>query len=555
LATNPPVYQVTANQKTWKPHPKQVKFLELPDEIFEGFFGGSAGPGKSEVILMYPIARKLIDHPRFKGIIFRRTYPELEESLIPRSFEWYPYFGGKYNASKHVWIFPSGASIRFGYSDNENDVRQHDTAEYNYLGIDELTHFTEFQYLYLTHRVRTSVAGLPSIVRSASNPGNVGHAWVRERFILPKRQGFAIIKDSKTGAKRIYIPAYLHDNPTLVQNDPTYMDRLRLLPEAERKAKLEGDWDAFSGQVFTEFRYSKLHNEPENYIHVIPPFDNTPSFGIPSWWPKVLSVDWGHQHKTSALWSAISPDGRVYIYREFAEAKRKIADWGAQIARLSQFDENIVEMVLDPSAWQDRGLPYTIADQLMEVTGFNFSRADNDRLGGKHLIHEYLRCSEKPPRKDIIGQVNVEYGQYILRTRGSDAFWAYMKSFEPVKPETNLPKLQIFNHCTDLITTIPLLVYDDGEGKNLIRSEDVKKMKGDDGYDSLRYNLKAIDAYLTNSAKEAKRRKDLEGIISIAEKDQTAFYQRMDRFEKQNSLPISRGSRVRRGYGRRKMGA
>lgn len=546
----PPVYTVSQGQKTWKPHPKQVKFLELPDSIFEGFFGGSAGPGKSEVILMYPIARRLIDHSRFKGIIFRRTYPELEESLIPRSHEWYPYFGGKYNASKHVWLFPSGATIRFGYSDNENDVRQHDTAEYNYLGIDELTHFTEFQYLYLTHRVRTSVAGLPAIVRSASNPGNVGHAWVRDRFILPKRQGFAILKDSKTGAQRIYIPAYLHDNPTLITNDPTYIDRLKLLPEAERKAKLEGDWDAFSGQVFTEFRYTKLTNEPANAIHVIPAFGAGPLYGIPEWWPKVLSVDWGHEHKTVALWSAIAPNGRVYIYREFAEAKRKIADWGAEIARLSQADSNIVEMVLDPSAWQDRGLPYTIADQLMQVTGFDFSRADNDRLGGKHLIHEYLRYSPRPSKLDVNGAFDVEVSQYILRTRGSDAFWKYMKSFEPEKPEDNLPKLQIFSHCTDLINTIPLLVYDDGQGKNLIRSEDVKKMKGDDAYDSLRYNLKAIDAYLADSAKEFKRRQELEGILKIADKDQTAFYQRMDLHERRNQIPIHRGARIRRSSSR-----
>lgn len=550
MSTQPPVYQVTASQKTWKPHPKQVKFLELPDEIFEGFFGGSAGPGKSEVILMYPIARRLIDHPRFKGIIFRRTFPELEESLIPRSHEWYPYFGGRYNASKHVWIFPSGASIRFGYSDNENDVRQHDTAEYNYLGIDELTHFTEFQYLYLTHRVRTSVAELPAIVRSASNPGNVGHAWVRDRFILPKRQGFTILKDSKTGSKRIYIPAYLHDNPTLINNDPTYIDRLKLLPEAERKAKLEGDWDAFSGQVFTEFRYTKLSQEPENAIHVIPPLGPAPSFGIPDWWPKVLSVDWGHEHKTVALWSAIAPNGRVYIYREFAEAKRKIADWGAEIARLSKNDSNIVEMVLDPSAWQERGLPYTIADQLMEVTGFSFARADNDRLGGKHLIHEYLRFNQRPPKKLINGSFDTDTANYILRTRGTDAFWAYMKSFEPEKPEHNLPKLQIFNHCTDLINTIPLLVYDDGQGKNLIRSEDVKKMKGDDAYDSLRYNLKAIDAYMADSAKEAKRRKELADILQVADKDQTAFYQRMELHERRNQLPVARGARLRRGFGR-----
>src|SRR6266404_3005923 len=122
----------------WKPEPKQADFISLPDTINEALFGGSAGGGKSETLLMLPLVREFHQHPRFKGIIFRRTYPELEREMIHRSHEFYRDTGARYNDQKHYWKFPSNALLQFGYAEHEKDVRNYDTAEYNYMAFDEL---------------------------------------------------------------------------------------------------------------------------------------------------------------------------------------------------------------------------------------------------------------------------------------------------------------------------------------------------------------------------------------------------------------------------------
>src|SRR6185295_15332569 len=100
---------------TWKPHKRQTAFLELPDSIFEAMYGGAAGGGKSETLLNLPIVRGFYKHPRFKGILFRRTYPELEAEIILRSESQglYSGVGGVYNKEKKRWQFPSGAIMQF----------------------------------------------------------------------------------------------------------------------------------------------------------------------------------------------------------------------------------------------------------------------------------------------------------------------------------------------------------------------------------------------------------------------------------------------------------
>jgi hypothetical protein len=208
----------------WKPHQRQAAFLSLPDTIFEAMYGGAAGGGKSEALLNLPIVREFYKHPRFKGILFRRTYPELEAELITRSESQgiYKGVGGTYNKEKRRWTFPNGGIIQFGHLEYDSDVRKYDSAEYNYIGFDELTSFTEYQYLYMFSRCRSSSSGLPSIIRSGTNPGGIGHGWVRARFVEPAPYG-TIIKDTRTTLKRIFIRSKAQDNPYLMENDPQYI--------------------------------------------------------------------------------------------------------------------------------------------------------------------------------------------------------------------------------------------------------------------------------------------------------------------------------------------
>ena len=528
-------------EKVWKPHERQEDFIRLPDEFFEGFYGGAAGGGKSDVIVMLPIVREWYKNPNWHGIVFRRTFPELEESLIMVSQKWFPYFGAKYNDQKHVWKFPSGATYRFSYLNQDEDARSHDTAQYHYIGFDELTHFTSFQYRYMISRIRKAEPGLPVMIRSASNPGNVGHGWVKSRFVNPWRMGYKPLRDTKSGTLRIFIPAKVTDNPHVMEHDPNYINRLRLLPLAEYKAKAEGDWDAYMGQVFSEFRTQRYEDEPPNALHIIPWFQ------VPFWWPKILSIDWGYSAHTSVHWGAISPDQRLILYREMLAQKKQIANWGADVQRLSQFDGNIMIAELDPSAWQNRGEEKLLWMQIQEALGGILVRqADNDRIGGKMAIHEALRWEARPQRYVPQEGYKHEREEWIFRNIGEREAREYREMFEPEPPETNLPKCQILEGtCPALVEVIPQCVYakPSKDGKP---AEDVAEFPGDDPYDDFRYIIKGYERYIQEALEEHRRIKAIEKSLKLAEKDMSSFYRRAEERELEGENVVVFKPRIRR---------
>ena len=137
--------------REFKPHRKQENFLQIPDSIFEGLYGGAAGGGKSDLLLLLPLLRGFTSNPNFRGIFLRRTYPELESEIIPRSQKWFPLAGGRYKDQKRRWEFPEGGIFYFGHAEHEEDIRKYDTAQYNYTAWDELTSFLNFQYSYLSY--------------------------------------------------------------------------------------------------------------------------------------------------------------------------------------------------------------------------------------------------------------------------------------------------------------------------------------------------------------------------------------------------------------------
>lgn len=522
-----------AIEKHWKPNARgQEEVLKAPDSIFEILGGGAAGGGKTDLGLILPIIRQFVDHPKFKGLVMRRTFADLEKEIVPRQHEWYAPAGGVYNETKKVWKWASGARIQNGHAEKEDDVRKYDSAEYNYIDWDESTHFSEFQYLYLSiSRCRSSSPDLPAIVRAFTNPGNVGHRFFKQRFVDPYRVGRKIIKDKVTGLKRMYIPFLGTDNPHLTTNDPDYLRRLEALPESERRAKLHGDWDAYEGQVFSEFRIAHIPSEPEWAVHVIEPFK------IPDWWPRILCIDWGYSAMTFAIWAAIAPNGRVYIYRTQEWTKTKIKVWTRELANLSG-EEVFEDVVVCHSANQNRGEDLTIQQQIYYAFDERYSirLAEKDRIGGKNLIHEYLRWMPIPKR--IPGTViyDHELAQRILRIKGEVAFKEYLDSFKEEEPETNLPKLQIFKYSLEgkssqiLIDTIPACVPDD---KN---PEDVAEFPGDDPYDTLRMVVKTAHRFESEAKDKQERLNKTAEIYENLEatNNQTAYYRQMEKLELEN---------------------
>lgn len=475
----------------FKPTYKQELFLSLPWSVKEGFYAGAVAAGKTDILLIYPAINRWFENPRFKGLFLRRTFPELKNEVIPRSRDYFQPLGGKFNKNDHVWEFESGALLFFGHCENEDDVHKYDSMQPNYVAFDELTSFTEWQYLYITlQRVRKSLhdIDLPAIVRSASNPGNIGHNWVRKRFIDPCPEGLKIVQ-GPSGIKRIFIPATIDDNPHV---DPVYRKSLEALPEAEKQAKLYGNWSAYEGQVFEEFRERHYPDEPDNALHVIEPFD------IPDYWPKIVAMDWGYAPPamTWVGYGAVSPDKRLFIYREQAWQKTKIEEWAGHVRYFTDIEDPKLTRICK-SASQNRGQEHTIQQQVSEALGRDVELSDNSagsRVAGKMMLHEYLRWKQKFVPEKLIGIFNQEHAQWILRNKGMEAYEAYVLSFQPKNDLELIPKLQIFNTCKLLIGSIKSCFY------SKTNPEDVAEFPGDDPYDGIRYLISAADQFFAESS-------------------------------------------------------
>ncbi len=183
-------------------------------------------------------ALEYVDHPRYSAIIFRRTYPQLESTLIQRSREWLQGTAARYDEQQHLWRFPSGARLKFAHLNTDKDRYDHQSAEYQFIGYDELTQFTEVQYVYLISRLRrtTEQLDIPLRMRSGSNPGGEGHEWVKSRFVS-NEEGVPVEHED-----RIFIPARLQDNPFIDQEQ--YISALGELDPVTKAQLLAGDWSA-----------------------------------------------------------------------------------------------------------------------------------------------------------------------------------------------------------------------------------------------------------------------------------------------------------------------
>lgn len=538
--------------KEVKPHDVQEQFLQLPDDIFEALYGGAAYGGKSWILTLLPLFRGFYKFRGYKGIIFRRTFPDLEKEIIRLSKDYYPKTGAKYNDQKHTWEWPEFNSYQdFGHVKNDSDIKSYDSSQYNYCAFDELTHFSAHPYHYMVGtRVRPSSEFNIAIVRNGTNPGGIGQTFVYNRFIKPHPDGHRVIRDVGTGLYRIFIPAKIEDNPYGLQYDPLYAKKLEILKvtnEAEYKAKRYGDWHAFKGSVFTTFRPIHFSGEPENAIHVIEPFS------IPEWWPKILTIDWGKRAMCHALWGAIAPNHRVYAYRERAWYGRDIPYWASEIREINdELNEQIQYTVLCGSAWQNRG-GELIADEFQKYSGLVPNSSENtpgSRVAGLQVVHDMLRWEKKISLKAKGEFYDIAYANEIYRKFGPVALENYKKQFYDEPDEQNLPVLQIFKTCTVLIDTIPMAIYDEK------KIEDIAEFEGDDPIDNLRYFCRAARKFILGEVDTLDRVAKRQEVIDQMQRDQdmTAFYRRMEALEKQDQatindcVPISRRSRFARRH-------
>lgn len=345
-------------------------------------FGGAAGGGKSQALLAEAWTC-MRETPGAQGVLLRKSFPELERSLILKSRSFFPRGLCKYNEMTHRWTIATegrDSTLDFAYCKNAQEAEElYKSAEFTFLGIDELTHNDWDTVAFLISRARTSIPGLKPRIVFASNPGSIGGAWVKEYFGIGKTIPDIAYTPKPTPEdqmpmSRCFIPAKLQDNPHLIKNDPDYVKRLWLLPEQKRKMLLDGDWTVFEGRFFPEFSRAR---------HIVRPFD------IPKHWKRVRAIDYGYSLPFCCLWFAVSPSGHIFCYREMYQAGIKDREQ-AQMIKAASGGESIEYTCGDPSMYIKDSNGYSPADNYLQGAGIVVFPSKNERVAGWMAVRNLL---------------------------------------------------------------------------------------------------------------------------------------------------------------------
>ena len=490
---DPPVPAKHPIPGVWEPQPGPQALAIGAPFILELLFGGARGGGKSD-FLLGDFLQDISLGPVWQGIIFRKSYPELDE-LIKRAREIFMPLGAVYKVQEKTFIFPSGAFLKMRHLEHERDADLYQGHQYTWIGWDELGNWPNLNAYKKIKACLRSAHGVPNKrIRCSANPGGVGHHAVKNYFIDPAPLGMELIRrvdEDGEVTTRMFIPSRVYDNKILLENDKGYIARLREIGSPELvKAWLEGDWNVITGAYFPEFSSAK---------HVLEPFP------IPDHWLRFRSMDWGSSSPFAVLWHAVSdgyqlpngmyiPSGAVVTYREWygcvpGKVNEGIKWTNTQVGKgivQRERGEKMAYAVCDPSAFKWDGGPSHA--EMMAKAGATFRKGDNNRIAGWNQVRDRL-CGIREPKAP--GDVPHQDNQVFSGTL-QDIVYNFMrkpeepKQVEVLPEEENMvgtPMWYCFKTCVHLIRTLPALQHDMDD------PEDCDSDGEDHAPDALRYGL------------------------------------------------------------------
>jgi phage terminase large subunit len=454
------------------PFPKQQQFHASPAKY--RLFGGAAGPGKTKALLMEAILQAH-EYAGANTLLLRRTFPELEQSLLlyfRRDVPAELYRG--FNESKHVVTWWNGSTTRFGYCQSESDVYQYQGGEFLFVGVDELTMFTLRQWQFLTSRNRCPVPGAFPNMAGATNPGNIGHAWVKSLWIDREAAAGMERPDEYDVADYEFISARVSDNPIYAQ-DENYLKTLRALPSHLRRAFLDGDWDVFAGQYFDRFDFTR---------HVV----RAGEVDWKPWWRRWISVDWGFEHPAAVYWHAAIPGvesgegaaNRVVSYREYVTHRTPPRELAREI--IARSVDSGSQPTRDPSGSQGSASSFAETVRCAQNASTGTIGAQREKIEAVYLSPDaFARRTDEASIAEQMGDMFAAAGLPRPVPADDDRIGGWMLMYQMLDAGEWL----LTDNCIELIRTLPNLIRDPA------RIEDIEKMDGDDPADAARYGLKS----------------------------------------------------------------